>query len=176
MVNFNFRILMAKKYFLNSEGTQQFSNALDLLNQSIMEFNLVADKMVPEQLLTMGLTGYLKDFCSVLQEESKIQFQINSMDEPLNLIEEMEIDLFRCVRNILLMLVRNSNITNASLEIAGKPKLVQLTIQHNGPDIFRYPSAIIKTGLDNVSAILSTMGGIMDIQANYIEIQVPVNF
>lgn len=170
---------MGKKVFINSEDAQQFGHALDLLNKSISEFNQVADKMVPERLLTDGLIGYLKDFCKLLEEESDIRFVFSGMEESLNAGESIEIDLFRSIRTILLILVRNSRTNKIILHLIKKPELFHLSIRDNGVNIFRHPPFIVQQGIENAKAILVSIGGtltIPDYNGNNVEIEVPMKF
>lgn len=150
---------MEKKVFLNYEGLLQFSNALELLNASINEFNKIADKMVPEKLLHDGLLSYLRYFCKSLEESSNVKFLIESKVTDLGAGEEAIINLFRVIRSILLMLLKNSQPGFISIFLFKSDNLVKIHIEDDGMNIFKQPLFMVSQTMESVGAILENYKG-----------------
>jgi signal transduction histidine kinase len=167
---------MDKKVFLNYEGALQFSNALELLNASINEFNKVADKMVPERLLQDGFINYLQYFCKSLEESSKVKFIMNTTLTELGTEEESEIILFRVMRSILLVLLKNSMPLFIYIDLIKSGRLLKIRVEDDGASIFKQPLVMVAQSINNVSVLLETLGGklvtdTMVISGNRIEIE-----
>jgi glucose-6-phosphate-specific signal transduction histidine kinase len=169
--------LMDKKVFINYEGVLQFSNALDLLNASINEFNKVADKMVPEKLLNDGFLNYLQEFGKSLEGSSKVKFIINSRITELETEEETEIILFRVMRSVLMVLLKNSQPLFIYVDLVKSERFLKIRIEDDGTNIFKQPLPIVSQTIDNIAVLLETVGGTlatdtMAITGNRIEIDV----
>ncbi len=168
---------MEKKVFLNYEGLMQFSNALELLNASINEFNKVADKMVPEKLLQEGFLSYLTEFCHSLEENSNVKFITRSKIAELGTGEETEIILFRVMRSILLLLIRNSQPLFIYTDLIRTGRFLNIKIEDDGTNIFKLPIFMVSQTIDNIKAMLRTLGGNLmtdstAIAGNRIEIEI----
>lgn len=169
---------MDKKVFLSYEGVLQFSNALELLNASINEFNKVADKMVPEKLLQDGFISYLRYFCKSLEETSNVKFIIQSKITDLITGEETVINLFRVMRSVLLLLLKNSQPGFISIDLRKSENLLNISIEDDGINIFRQPLFMVSQTIENVMAIMETLGGKLSantapLAGNIIAIEVP---
>ena len=169
---------MDKKVFLSYEGVLQFSNALELLNASINEFNKVADKMVPEKLLQDGFISYLRYFCKSLEETSNVKFIIQSKITDLITGEETVINLFRVMRSVLLLLLKNSQPGFISIDLRKSENLLNISIEDDGINIFRQPLFMVSQTIENVMAIMETLGGKLSantapLTGNIITIEVP---
>ncbi len=169
---------MDKKVFLSYEGVLQFSNALELLNASINEFNKVADKMVPEKLLQDGFISYLRYFCKSLEETSNVKFIIQSKITDLITGEETVINLFRVMRSVLLLLLKNSQPGFISIDLRRSENLLNISIEDDGINIFRQPLFMVSQTIENVMAIMETLGGKLSantapLAGNIITIEVP---
>lgn len=150
---------MDKKVFLNYESVLQFSNALELLNESINEFNNVAEKMVPEKLIHDGFLNYLRVFCKSLEENSNVKFIYKSKITELPAGEESEIILFRVMRSILLLLLKNSQPVFIHIDLFIKEETLRIDIEDDGINIFRQPLFMVSQTINNVTALLQTLEG-----------------
>lgn len=171
---------MDKNVFLTGEGARQFSNALELLNTSIKEFNQIADKMIPEGLLKEGLSAYLQEFCMNLEAEEALKTEYRSNTENVRASEEVEIALFRCFRNILILFVRFSQPTFIRVQLDRSEQSLSLVIRDDGrQNIFKNPANPVSQELQNVNAILQACHGLLRMNTfqtsgNEIELLVPV--
>lgn len=168
---------MEKKVFLNYEGLLQFSNALELLNASINEFNKVADKMVPEKLLQEGFLGYLHEFCKTLEENSGVRLVMKSKMMELELEEAVEIILFRVMRSVLITLLKNSQPLFIFIDLAKSNGYLKILIEDDGANIFKQQLFFVSQAMDTVTTLLESLGGklikdITSIAGNKIEIEV----
>jgi glucose-6-phosphate-specific signal transduction histidine kinase len=167
---------MDKKVFLNYEGVLQFSNALELLNASINEFTKVADKMVPEKLLNDGFLNYLQEFCNSLEVSSKVKFIINSRITELKTEEQTEIILFRVMRSVLLVLLKNSQPLFIYIDLVKSDRFLKIRIEDDGTNIFKQPLFMVSQTIENVTVLLNTLEGklvtdTLTIAGNRIEIE-----
>lgn len=171
----NYQSLMGKKVFLTGESAKEFSNALDLLNESINEFNKVADKMIPEKLITEGIASYLPQFCQSVEASSNVKILFSSNKEKLKTSEDVDIELFRSVKTLLLMLVNSSRPTELWISI-NESKTIKITLGDNGKRNVVNDSQS-KVTLENVQSILNGINGKLFIdtllvQGNRVEIEV----
>lgn len=171
---------MDKNVFLTSEGARQFTNALELLNTSIKEFNQIADKMIPENLLKEGLPAYLREFCRNLESEGGLKMEFVSNEENFRINEDVETDLFRSFRNILILYVRYSQPSIIRIKLNKSEHSVSMVVIDDGErNIFTNPDFVVSQELQNVKTIITEYQGTISINTlrksgNEIEIQVPV--
>lgn len=170
---------MEKKVFLNYEGVIQLNNALELLNASINEFNKVADKMVPEKLLQDGFLNYLQHFCKSLEESSQVKFILECKEPDLVVGEETTVNLFRVVRSIFIMLLKNSQPRIISIFLLKSENLLKIQIEDDGTNILKQPLFMVAQTMESVKAILESAGGKLftntkPLTGNIIEIEVPI--
>lgn len=169
---------MGKSVILTSEGTRQFTRALELLQSSIREFNRIADTMIPEGLINNGLTKYLTEFIEFFESESKIKVQYTSNSEDIPLREEIEIALFRGLRALLVLLFNFARPDLIRIQLNLYEKEVKLQISDGGMNIFKSPTSVISQELDEITKMLKSYKASLTADTgthnNELEIVVPV--
>lgn len=146
---------MGNNVFLTSEGARQFSDALDLLNASIEEFNKVADKIVPEKLLTEGLTSYLAEFFRTLELETKVAVSFLFSHDKIDLNDDLLTALYRSIRTLVFMFIKNSNPSHIQVKVNMVGLVLQTVINDDSKiQIFNSPGYSVRRDLEQVSTTL----------------------
>jgi signal transduction histidine kinase len=146
---------MGENVFLTSEGARQFSDALNLLNASIEEFNKVADKMVPEKLFTDGLINCLADIFRSLELETKVTFKLLFPPDKIEMNDDLVTTIFRSIRTLVFMFIKNSNPSFIRVKVEKVGTAIKTVINDDGTlQIFNQPGYLVRRDLEKVSALL----------------------
>lgn len=170
---------MGKRVILTDEWATQFNNAMELLNASILEFNQIADQMIPEKLIDSGLPAYLNDFGKYLEKENNIIVYFQYDGDSNRVEEDIEIQLFRCFRILILNILEFSKPTYIHLNLVKSDYSYTLQIRDNGSDIFSNAQNIVKKGTGQVNTILKQCNGLVSLNfeqagGNEVHVQIPL--
>lgn len=152
---------------LTAENSRLFSGALHKLDQTISEMRRVAQSMMPEALLRLGLGQALNDYCDGLSENSAgftINYQQFGMDERLP--NDTEIVVYRIVQELLTNVIKHSEANEVLVQLMQQEKLLMLTVEDNGNG-FDIANTLDKqgSGLNNIHSRVRYLHGIIDVKA-----------
>ena len=90
----------------------RFSNALDMLDQSISELRRVAHHMMPESLMRYGLKISLEDYCRAIPNA---HFQYYGSENRLD--DRLEVVLYRCAYELINNAVKYAEATTINVQL-----------------------------------------------------------
>lgn len=152
---------MGKNVILTGEGVAQFNYALDLLNSSILGFQKIADKMIPQKLVNEGLVVYLEEFCKFISAEHNIKTSYIFEGNPDRLFESIEMAMFRGFRSLIVLILKHSQPTLIDVKLVRTNENLKLNIKDNGlPGALKMNEENQST-LDNLHENLNTVKGTM---------------
>ena len=154
-------------WFRNNNGlseNKELCLTTDLINTSIKELRRVARNMMPETLIKLGMKDTLDDFC---RETGKVHgkditFQFFGEFERVD--QNLEINSFRVVQELVNNSVRHSDATNILVQMIQENGRLCLIVTDNGKgfDMSRIDSGA-GFGLGNIKSRVELYKGSLDI-------------
>ncbi len=155
---------MKGRVFLDEKGQEMFSNALQLLDNSVTELHHVANNMMPENLMRYGLKSALENFhqCLDSHDSSKIIFQFFGNETRFQ--SDFEMTIYRTAQELLNNAIKHSGATEIFLQLMVEDERLNISYQDNGKgfDPDRAINANGK-GLSNIQARVQAFDGRYDI-------------
>ncbi|MBQ9560260.1 MAG: hypothetical protein IJ762_08855 [Bacteroidaceae bacterium] len=147
---------------LKVDGEVSKTEALQLLDATHRELRLVAHNLMPEQLLTGGLSSALSDFA---QSVPNARFHHFGCDRRLP--RDIEVVLYRCAYELVNNALKHARATEIDIQLVQDTDKVTLTVCDDGCGIddARLPVSD-GIGLRNIRERISHYGGVLDILAN----------
>jgi signal transduction histidine kinase len=150
---------MRGKSLISYEGFIQFTKVFEELKSSILDLMEIADNMIPEELLKIGLKEYLQKICDVL-ETDKVKINIYITNEFDGLTENTVINIYRIFINLIKYLLNHSQSTEINLIFSKQNNILRLQEIDNGENFnlhfMAYPSLF---ELAEIKAIVDKMHG-----------------
>jgi signal transduction histidine kinase len=110
----------------------EYTGALQLLDNTVMEVRNSAHNLMPELLLRFGLVEAVRAFCHNVEKASGIIISC----QYLGLIEKMESSLelliYRSIQELIQNVVKHSKATTCLLQLSGHDDMLYITIEDNG--------------------------------------------
>ena len=139
-------------------------NAIKATRQAIFELS-------PPQLNEIGLEAALSDW---MEEEMEVKYSIQTVfqgeDRKYALSKEVRYLLYRCIRELLLNIVKHASATQVILNISEKEKVLCISVEDNGIGFNYDPnekgSATAGFGLFSIRERIQNIGGTLDIETN----------
>ncbi|MDR2680600.1 MAG: sensor histidine kinase [Tannerella sp.] len=138
---------------LNDTDTNRFNNAMNLIDQSIVELRRIAHHMMPESLLRFGLKTSIEDFCHTIPHA---HFHYYGSEERLE--RRLEVLLYRCAFELVNNAVKYAKAKDINVQLIIDSGLVSLTVHDNGIG-FDPLRDTIGSGLRNIRTRVSAFNG-----------------
>jgi signal transduction histidine kinase len=153
-----------KKSVITAEG-------FDLIEQTIASTRTLTYGLVSPLLYELGFAEGIQNLCEQIQDrhpEMHIQFQLN--DQSLKLSDQMNIVLFRIIRELLFNIEKHAGATNAELKINVRDKQLHITLKDDGVgfDITNLGTEFSSEGgfgLFSIQEQVRGLGGIFEIRS-----------
>lgn len=146
-----------KMAVLKSGEAQNFTKAIDLLDNSIKELRRVAHHMMPESLMRYGLKVALSDFCESLPMATFQHFGTDSRIE-----NKLEILLYRSAHELVHNALKHAEASQINVQLIQETDRISLTVQDNGKG-FDPKKENAGMGLKNINQRVEINNGIIDI-------------
>jgi signal transduction histidine kinase len=163
----------------NKEGIdlRQLDNLKRCADQLVDEVRRISNALMPAQLIQFGLAAALRQHCEEVAGYSKVEIKFDATGNFEHLSKKTKTYLFRIVQEALNNVVKHSEATIVSVELATTREHLFLSIADNGCGFDK--SSICKgNGLNNMkertellngSLVMNSMTG----KGTTIEIQIP---
>ena len=145
---------------LEQQDVNRFDNALDLLDQSVVELRRIAHHLMPDSLIRHGLKTSIEDFCKAIPVA---KFQYYGSDERMD--NRLEIVLYQSAYELVNNAVKYAEATAINVQLMVDNGLVSLTVQDNGIG-FDPDNNNNGTGIDNIRTHVLAYNGKMNIHSS----------
>nr|WP_162988832.1 sensor histidine kinase [Pedobacter schmidteae] len=149
----------------HSDIKQPLQRALGQIDHSVTELRRIAHNMMPVNLLNFGLKTALKDLCETLMTPStRIDFQ--SFEIENDIPEQIQINIYRIVQEMLANSIRHANATNIILQCSQNGNVFFITQEDNGKGFdLNAPKTETGIGLSNIRNRVGFLKGKMEIKS-----------
>jgi signal transduction histidine kinase len=157
---------MKDHVILDEANQEKFSHALKLLDNCISEMHLVANNMMPEILIRLGIQKAIENYIKKLPEKQdlKIEYQFYGPENRFDL--NFELTVYRSVQEIINNALKHAGASSIQLQLISDINRLCATISDNGkgfnPDSVDYKG----NGLSNIKARVVAYGGHFDISSS----------
>ena len=142
---------------MEKQDVDSYNNALELLDQSVIELRRIAHHLMPDTLIRYGLRVSIEDFCKTI---NIVNFQYYGNDNRME--KRLEIILYHSAYELVNNAVKYSEATAINVQLLIDNELASLAVQDNGKGFD--PNIITSgTGLDNIQAHVLSYNGKMTI-------------
>lgn len=123
--------MKGKINFASETDVQTFSNALNLVVDSVGEVRSISHNMMPNSLLKNGLGKAVRNFLDNLnQQKLKVQLFTDGLNKPLK--SNTEIFLYRIIQECVNNVLKHANASELNISILVDEHMVDVTIEVNG--------------------------------------------
>lgn len=149
---------------LPAEPAHLLTQAVAHLDSTIGELRQVARNLMPEALLTFGLSQALHDLAAArpLAERPQVQVQLYGLDE--RLAPTLEVELYRLVQELLANARRHAQAQQVLVQLMRHGPELQLVVEDDGCG-FNPAAPRAGVGLRSVQARVQYLGGTLDVQS-----------
>jgi len=151
-------------YVINEEQAESFRYALNLLNKSISELQMVAHNMMPQALINAGLKEAISEFCENINKGNSIVIKFQFFGKEKKLQHKYEIAIYRVIQELLNNILKHSGASEAFIQLIQDETRIALTVQDNGKG---FDPAILSSseghGVNNIKLRIETLGGHFEI-------------
>lgn len=155
-----------KNHVILDEATQNmFNNALKLLDSSIAEMHLVANNMMPEILIRMGLHQALDNFIKKLVDSEQIELNFQFFGYDMRFDPNFELTVYRGVQEIINNALKHSGASKVFVQLVSEVNRLCATINDNGKGFDPSVISAKGNGLSNIKTRISAFNGRFDISS-----------
>ncbi len=156
-----------------------YSNALHLVDESIMEMRSVSHQMVTNNVIRKGLANALKELVERIENNNlKITVHVNGLLEKLN--PEIQIMVYRILQESIHNVVKHADANKIDILLDADNGMLTAIVQDNGKG---FVISSVKSrkgiGLDNIETRVKFLKGVMKLtsapgQGTILDIRIPL--
>lgn len=109
-----------------------YKKSFDLVNNASEELRKVAQNMMPEVLLKIGLTEALQDFCSNINSSGVLHISLQAYGMDKRLSASTEIMLYRIIQELINNIIKHASATEAIIQFNREGNRLSITVEDNG--------------------------------------------
>ncbi len=164
-------MLAADKLVEGKAGSSMKREVMKLhqyLEEAISKTRRVGNELVPSLLYMLGMGAALRQLVTQMQERHDLQVQLDLQDELDQFSEDIKIQLFNFIQELLFNVAKHSGTKAATLSIKAGVKRIEIIVSDEGKGIERDGKRTGETqvggyGLFRISEQLENLGGEMTI-------------
>jgi two-component system, NarL family, sensor kinase len=146
----------------NSTELKEVNNQLD---NSIKELRQIAQNMLPEALIKLGLNAALKDLC-YRYTSSSIGIEFHSLGIQDSISESQQIAIYRIVQELVNNAIKHSRASNILVSCTQNESRFYITVEDNGKGFdVKKETSIISMGLKNIKNRVEFLNGKLEIDS-----------
>ncbi len=158
---------LAKKVKLYYEN-EDFNDGVKLLEEATVELRKAAYNLMPEVLLTQGLSSAVQAFCEKIMSKSSTTITFQAIGERTNISSAFDLPVYRIIQELVHNIIKHANAKNALVQLNFQESgTIDITVEDDGKglptDAFEKP---LSMGLKNVKERLNDLNGKLDIQSS----------
>ena len=146
----------------NKKESQEINNQLD---NSIKELRQIAQNLMPESLLKLGLIAALKDLCSRFSnDKTLIEFQEFGVQN--NISESKQITVYRIIQELINNALKYANASEILVNCSQNQNIFLITVEDNGSGFDAKKSNLFEgMGLKNIKNRVDFLKGELEIDS-----------
>jgi len=176
------QVLLAAKMNLNAlsdsseglsiESKDILNNSIKLLTEGVNEARNISHGLTNHVLAKYGLVYALNQIVNNIGTTSSLMFKFNHNIDGLRFDEEIELNLYRAIQEIIKNIIKHSKATTAHLKITKKDNKMEIIVKDNGIGIKQgeiNSSSNGGIGLKNIRSRVEYIGGAFEIDSKIIK-------
>ncbi|CAN5611495.1 ATP-binding protein [soil metagenome] len=160
-------INMKDNMIMTGENLTVFERSLDMIDNSIRELRRVAQNMMPEALLKLGLDNALKDYCNAINTSGILQVTYQSFGMKARMESNTEIIIYRIIQELLNNIMKHAATDEAFVQLVQGEGHLHITVEDNGKG---FDTADLQNskgaGWANIQSRVDYLKGKLDLQSN----------
>ncbi|MCH7413088.1 AAA family ATPase [Belliella sp. R4-6] len=117
---------------IEQEKSEEYNDALGMLDESIEELRRIAHHMAPASLKKFGLKITLESFVENINSSGLLKINLQILGFSKRIPEKIEISIFRICQELLQNTMKHANATHASLQLIRHLDRINVLIEDNG--------------------------------------------
>jgi signal transduction histidine kinase len=148
------------------ENVDRYNIAMQLVDKSYKELRQISHTMMPAMLAKTGLAQTLHELAVNLTQPGKLTIRCYADEDELRYSEQVEINVYRIVQELLNNIVKYANATQVTIQLYQEPSELSLMIEDDGDG---YDVALLNrskgNGWANIQSRLSLLDGSIELDS-----------
>ena len=158
---------LAKKVKLYDEN-EDFTDGVKLLEEATVELRKAAYNLMPEVLLTQGLSSAVQAFCEKIMSKSTTSITFQAIGKRTNISSAFDLPVYRIIQELVHNIIKHARAKHALVQLNFQENgTIDITVEDDGvglpKDAFEKP---LSMGLKNVKERVNDLNGKLDIQSS----------
>jgi signal transduction histidine kinase len=154
-----------KKKNSNVDECNYRENLMELLNKISSDIRTISHNLMPNDFETLGLKKILESHIKKINTNSPIQFQLFFEEEPLSLVKEFQISIYRIINELINNTIKHSEASEVSIQCIEYASNFEVQITDNGKG-FDTLHRNLGIGLKDVRSRVELLNGKLAIDSN----------
>jgi signal transduction histidine kinase len=143
-----------------------YKKSFDLVNNASEELRKVAQNLMPEVLLKLGLTEALRDFCSNINSSGVMHISLQAYGMENRVGASTEIMLYRIIQELINNIIKHASATEAIIQFNRDGNRLSITVEDNGRGFDTMEAAEKRSmGIETVKSRVDYLNGKMSIDS-----------
>ncbi len=161
----NFELAKKEK---GNDINEDFTDGVKLLEEATVELRKAAYNLMPEVLLTQGLSSAVQAFCEKMMSKSKTTISFQSIGTRLEVNSSFDLPIYRIIQELIHNIIKHADAKHALVQLNFEEDgTLNITVEDDGvglpKDAFEKP---LSMGLKNLKERVYDLSGKMDIQSS----------
>ena len=127
---------MKENLIMTPQNANAFEHSINMLDNSIGEMRRVAHNLMPESLLKFGLDEALRDFCSEIDRNGRLNVVYQSLGVKDKVIEQsLSVAIYRITQELLNNILKHANAKQAIVQIGATENQLTITVEDDGKGV-----------------------------------------
>jgi two-component system, NarL family, sensor kinase len=148
-----------------SNSATELKEVNNQLDNSIKELRQIAQNMMPESLLKLGLNAALEDLC-MRYLSSSLSIEFHSLGIQDSISESQQIAIYRIVQELINNALKHASASNILVSCTQNSTRFFITVEDNGKGFdLKKETSIISMGLKNIKNRVEFLNGKLEIDS-----------
>ncbi|MDO7877518.1 tetratricopeptide repeat protein [Hymenobacter sp. ASUV-10] len=153
---------------LSPDQSRRFTDALDLVDESVREVRSISHNLLPNALIKRGLALAVREFLDTMQRSARrlrIRLETLGLDDT-RLDPAVESALYRVIQELVQNIVKHAQATEMDLQLIRHPGELTLLVEDNGIGFdLATLGPEVGIGLRNIESRVSYLGGTLHVDS-----------
>ena len=158
---------LAKKVKVIEENND-FTDGVKLLEEATVELRKAAYNLMPEVLLTQGLTSAVQAFCEKMMSKSSTSIKFQALGNDINISNAFALPIYRIIQELVHNVIKHANAKYALVQLNFQNNgVIDVTVEDDGVGLDQHTvEKPMSMGLKNLKERVNDLGGKLDIQSS----------
>jgi len=148
------------------ESNKIIDKSLLIIEESIANLRAISKSLSPHILKDYGIDVALREFCNSI-ERNNFQFEINTNIESIRLKDEIELSIYRIIKELINNSVKHSESDKVIIEIDFKENKINISYTDNGKGfdlkkLDSFDNIYDGSGIKNIKSRVESIGGLFE--------------